>query len=154
MRRGGDAMTTPKQSILIMLVEDDEGHLLLIRENLRAGGIVNDVIEMHDGQQALDYLFRRGQYQDPAKSPRPGLILLDIKMPKVDGFSVLEHVKADPQLRLIPVLMLTSTDDQVEVNRCYTLGANSYVVKPIRYEEFQERVKALGLFLDIVRFPE
>jgi len=147
-------MTTPKQSIIIMLVEDDEGHLLLIRENLRAGGIVNDVIEMYDGQQALDYLFRRGQYQDPAKSPRPGLILLDIKMPKVDGFSVLEHVKADPQLRLIPVLMLTSTDDQAEVNRCYRLGANSYVVKPIRYEDFQERVKALGLFLDIVRFPE
>ncbi len=147
-------MTTPKQSIIIMLVEDDEGHLLLIRENLRAGGIVNDVIEMHDGQQALDYLFRRGQHQDPAKSPRPGLILLDIKMPKVDGFSVLEHVKADSQLRLIPVLMLTSTDDQAEVNRCYTLGANSYVVKPIRYEDFQARVKALGLFLDIVRFPE
>lgn len=145
---------TPKQSILIMLVEDDEGHQLLIRENLRSAGIVNDVVETQDGQQALDYLFRRGQHQDPAKSPRPGLILLDIKMPKVDGFMVLEKLKADPQLRLIPVLMLTSTDDQSEVNRCYTLGANGYVVKPIRYEEFQERVKALGLFLDIVRFPE
>ena len=147
-------MATPRQSILIMLVEDDEGHQLLIRENLRAGGIVNDIIEVRDGQQALDYLFRRGQYQDPAKSPRPGLILLDIKMPKMDGFSVLEKVKSNPQLRMIPVLMLTSTDDQVEVNRCYTLGANSYVVKLVRYEEFQERVKALGLFLDIVRFPE
>ena len=147
-------MATPKQSILIMLVEDDEGHQLLIRENLRAGGIVNDLVAMSDGQQALDYLFRRGQYQDPAKSLRPGLILLDIKMPKTDGFSVLEKVKADPQLRLIPVLMLTSTDDQVEINRSYALGANNYVVKPIRYEEFQERIKALGLFLDIVRFPE
>lgn len=147
-------MTTPRQSILIMLVEDDEGHQLLIRENLRAGGIVNDIIHMRNGQEALDYLFRRGQYQDPAKSPRPGLILLDIKMPKIDGFSVLEKIKTEPELRLIPVLMLTSTDDQLEVNRCYTLGANSYVVKPIRYEEFQDRVKALGLFLDIVRFPE
>ncbi len=144
----------PKQSVLIMLIEDDEGHRLLIRENLRSAGIVNDVVEMRDGQHALDYLTRRGQYQDPAKSPRPGLILLDIKMPKVDGFALLEKVKADPQLRAIPVLMLTSTDDQSEVNRCYTLGANSYVVKPIRYEEFQERVKALGLFLDIVRFPD
>lgn len=145
---------TTKHSILIMLVEDDDGHLLLIRENLRAAGIVNDMLEMHDGQQALDYLLRRGQYQDPAKSPRPGLILLDIKMPKMDGFAVLEKLKADPQLRTIPVLMLTSTDDQGEVNRCYKLGANSYVVKPIRYEEFQEHVKALGLFLDIVRLPE
>lgn len=147
-------MSTPKQSIYIMLVEDDEGHQLLIRENLRAGGIVNELIEMHDGQEALDYLFRRGKYQDPAKSPRPGLILLDIKMPKMDGFGVLEKIKSDPQLRMIPILMLTSTDDQVEVNRCYTLGANSYVVKPIRYEEFQDRVKSLGLFLDIVRFPD
>jgi len=147
-------MTTPRQSILIMLVEDDEGHQLLIRENLRASGIINDVIHLRNGQEALDYLCRRGQYQDPAKSPRPGLILLDIKMPKMDGFAVLEQVKADPQLRQIPVLMLTSTDDQLEVNRCYSLGANSYIVKPIRYEEFQAQVKALGLFLDIVRFPD
>ncbi|MBI3996349.1 MAG: response regulator [Candidatus Omnitrophica bacterium] len=147
-------MSTPKQSIYIMLVEDDEGHQLLIRENLRAGGIINELIEMRDGQEALDYLFRRGKYQDPAKSPRPGLILLDIKMPKMDGFGVLEKIKSDPQLRMIPILMLTSTDDQVEVNRCYALGANSYVVKPIRYEEFQDRVKSLGLFLDIVRFPD
>ena len=142
------------QSVTIMLVEDDDGHRLLIRENLRAGGVVNDLIEMRDGQQALDYLTRRGQYQDRAKSPRPGLILLDIKMPKADGFEVLKAIKSDPELRLIPVLMLTSTDDQLEVNRCYTLGANSYVVKPVRYEEFQERIRALGLYLDIVRFPE
>ena len=147
-------MGTLRQSVLIMLVEDDEGHQGLIKENLRAGGIVNDVVQMRDGQEALDYLMRRGQWQDPAKSPRPGLILLDIKMPKMDGFAVLEKVKADSQLRLIPVLMLTSTDDQVEINRCYTLGANSYVIKPVSYDAFQERVKALGLFLDIVQFPE
>src|SRR3989338_3281943 len=143
-----------KQSVTIMFGEDDDGHRLLIRENLRACGVVNDLIEMPDGQQALDYLTRRGQYQDRAKAPRPGLILLDIKMPKADGFAVLEHIKADPHLRLIPVLMLTSTDDQLEVNRCYQLGANTYVVKPVRYEEFQDRIKALGLFLDVVRFPE
>jgi len=147
-------MSVPKQTVSILLVEDDDGHRLLIRENLRAGGIVNEIIEMRDGQQALDYLLRRGQYQDAAKSPRPGLILLDIKMPKMDGFAVLERIKADPQLRLIPVLMLTSTDDQLEVNRCYALGVNNYVVKPVRYEEFQDRIKALGLFLEIVRFPE
>ncbi|MBI4597070.1 MAG: response regulator [Candidatus Omnitrophica bacterium] len=147
-------MTDEKQSIVILLVEDDEGHRLLIRENLRAGGIINDIIELTDGQQALDYLLRRGEYQDAGKSPKPGLILLDIKMPKLDGFSVLERVKTDPRLKLIPVLMLTSTDDQAEVNRCYKLGANSYIVKPIQYENFQERVRALGLFLDVVRFPD
>ena len=143
-----------KQSVTIMLVEDDDGHRLLIRENLRAGGVVNNLVEISDGQQAIDYLTRRGQYHDRTRFPKPGLILLDIKMPKADGFAVLERINADPELRLIPVLMLTSTDDQLEVNRCYTLGANSYVVKPVRYEEFQERIRALGLFLDIVRFPE
>ena len=147
-------MGSTKRSVMILLVDDDEGHRLLIRENLRAGGIVNDILELTDGVQAIDYLTRRGAYQDPAKSPRPGLILLDIKMPKADGFAVLEQIKADPQLRWIPVLMLTSTDDQMEVNRCYQLGANTYVVKPVRYEEFQNRIKALGLFLDIVRLPE
>ena len=147
-------MSTPKQSINIMLVDDDEGHLVLIRENLRAAGIVNDIIALQDGQQVLDYLFRRSAYRDEAKFPRPGLILLDIKMPKCDGYMVLEKVKADPALRTIPILMLTSTDDQTEVNRCYALGANNYIVKPIQYEQFQERIKALGLFLDIVRLPD
>ncbi len=147
-------MSAPRQSITILLAEDDEGHRLLIRENLRAGGIVNEIIEVRDGQEALDYLYHRGAYQDAAKFPRPGLLLLDIKMPKADGYAVLEKVKADPKLRLVPVLMLTSTDDQMEVNRCYALGASSYVVKPVQYEEFQTRIKALGLLLDIVRFPE
>ena len=147
-------MRTLRQSVMIMLVDDDDGHRLLIRENLRVGGIVNEIIEMPTGQQALDYLNRRDQYHDPAKSPRPGLILLDIKMPTMDGFTVLEKIKSDPQVRLIPVMMLTSTDDQVEVNRCYALGANTYIVKPVRYDEFQDRIKALGLFLDVVRLPE
>ena len=147
-------MKAMKQSVVIMLVDDDPGHRLLVRENLRAGGILNELIEFPDGQQALDYLLRRGVHRDPKTSPRPGLILLDIKMPRVDGFKVLEIIKADPQLRWIPILMLTSTDDQVEINRCYTLGASSYIVKPIHYEEFQERIRALGMFLEIVRLPE
>ena len=138
----------------ILLVDDDAGHLLLIRENLRAGGVMNDLIELPDGQEALDYLYRRGQYAEAAASPRPGLILLDIKMPRVDGYAFLEQVKADAELQRIPILMLTSTDDQAEINRCYTLGANSYLVKPVRYEEFQQRMKALGLFLTAARFPE
>ena len=147
-------MTPQTHSILIMLVEDDTGHCLLIRENLRASGIVNEIVEVHDGEEALDYLYSRGAYAGSAKTTRPGLILLDIKMPKMDGLTLLERVKADPQLRSIPVLMLTSTDDQVEVNRCYALGANSYIVKPVQYDEFQAKVKALGLYLDIVRFPD
>lgn len=140
-------------SIPIMLVEDDAGHLLLIRENLRSAGVINDIIEMRNGQEALDYLSHRGAYREAAHDPPPGLILLDIKMPVVDGFAFLEQVKADPRLRGIPVLMMTSTDDPLEINRSYRLGASGYIVKPVRYEEFQQRVQALGLFLDMVRFP-
>ena len=142
-----------RPSVPIMLVEDDEGHLLLIRENLRSAGVINDIIEMHNGQEALDYLSHRGAYREAAHDPLPGLILLDIKMPIVDGFAFLEQVKADPRLRGIPVLMMTSTDDPREINRSYRLGASGYIVKPVRYEEFQQRVQALGLFLDMVRFP-
>jgi CheY-like chemotaxis protein len=136
----------------IMLVEDDQGHRLLIRESLRLAGFTHHLIEMEDGQQALDYLFGRGAYS-AGSLPRPGLIILDIKMPKKDGFAVLKAVKEDSQLRLIPVLVLTSTDDQDEVDRCYDFGACSYMVKPVRPEAFQEQVRSLGLFLEIVRLP-
>lgn len=146
-------MGTLMPTIPLMLVDDDEGHLVLIRENLRAAGVMNEILEMHDGQEALEYLSHRGAYREAAKFPLPALILLDIKMPTVDGFAFLEKVKADPALRSIPVLMMTSTDDPLEINRSYRLGASGYIVKPVRYEEFQERVRALGLFLDMVRFP-
>jgi CheY-like chemotaxis protein len=147
-------MDAPKQPVVIMLVDDDEGHRLLIKESFRSGGMLNQIVEMPDGQEALDYLFRRGERQDPVRFPKPGLILLDIKMPKVSGYAVLEQLKADRALRAIPVIMLTSADDQVEVNRCYALGASSYIVKPVGYEEFERRVRALGLYLDIVKLPD
>lgn len=146
-------MITPRLSAPILLVEDNEGHRFLIREQLRAGGLANELVELPDGQAALDYLYRRGAYRSAARARRPGLILLDINMPKVDGFAVLEQVKRTPALQVIPIFMLTSTDDQREINRCYALGANSYIVKPIRSEQFQARMQALGTFLGIARFP-
>ena len=149
-------METMRPQDAILIVEDDEGQLLLIKENLRASGILNDIVETHDGQEALDYLYHRGAYQAvpaSAEAPKPGLILLDIKMPKVDGYAVLQQLRADPNFRTIPVIMLTSTDDQAEINRCYALGANGYLVKPLRYNEFQERIKMLGVYLDSLRLP-
>ena len=147
-------MECDKRSVIVLLIEDDAGHRLLIKESLRAGGIVNEIVEVENGQEALDYLSRRSKYEDPARSPRPGLILLDVNLPKVNGFGVLEQIKADPVLRFIPVIMLTSTDSQTEINRSYQLGASSYIVKPVSFEGFQDRVKKLGLFLDIVRLPQ
>jgi DNA-binding response OmpR family regulator len=145
-------MNAPHQAVTILLVEDDDGHRLLIRESLRAAGIINELVEVGDGQQALDYLARCEP--NGCGAARPGLILLDIKLPKQDGFSVLAAIKRQNHLRMIPVLMLTSTDDQSEINRCYELGASSYIVKPVQYDAFQARVKALGLFLEIVRLPQ
>ena len=126
----------------IIIVEDDPMILEIYQKKFADAGF--EVFPVETAEQALHV----------AKREKVDAVMTDLIMPKMDGFAVLEKVKADPQLRLIPVLMLTSTDDQVEINRCYALGANSYVIKPISYDAFQERVKALGLFLDIVRFPE
>ena len=145
---------TPKTVPIILLVDDDAGHRVLIKENLAAGGTKAKVMEVGDGQEGLDYLFRRGKFRDPDKSPRPSLILLDVKMPKADGYVVLQRVKSDPTLGRIPIIMLTSTDDQMEINQCYALGANGCIVKPVDYEALQQRVKALGAFLKYLRVPE
>lgn len=143
----------PRQSVVIMLVEDDEGHAILIKDSLRSAHIINEMYHVKDGEEALDFLYRRGKYlsQD---LPKPGLILLDIKLPKLDGYAVLQQLKQNEQFKNIPVIMLTSTEDQMEINRSYDLGANGYVIKPVDYQAFQERIKNLGLFLDIVSLPD
>lgn len=135
----------------ILLVEDDEGHALLVQENLRKNGIVNKIFTVADGAAALDFLYRRGEH---LSAPHPRLILLDLNLPKVDGFEVLRQVKGDPRLKTIPVIILTSTEDQREIDRSYKLGANNYITKPVDYQQFQERVHSLGLFLEIVSYPE
>ena len=140
-------------SIKILLVEDNEGHAVLIKDNLREGRIANEIIDARDGQEALDYLFRVGKYENLKGTPLPGLILLDINLPRVDGYGVLQQLKADERLKHIPVIMLTSTDDPTEVSRCYNLGAASYITKPVPYDALQERVRTLGLFLEIVTLP-
>jgi len=143
-----------KSSIIILLVEDDEGHAILVKENLRAARIINELYHVKDGQEALDFLTHKGAYTDAKNAPKPGLMLLDIKLPKMDGYAVLERVKKEEALKSIPVIMLTSTEDQMEINRSYDLGANGYVIKPVEYHAFQERIKNLGLFLDIVSLPD
>jgi CheY-like chemotaxis protein len=143
-----------KKSVNILIVEDDPGHQVLIEDNLKKAGIINQIFKARDGQQALDFVFHQGEYKDEKKSPTPGLILLDISMPKVDGFEVLEKLKKDEKLKKIPVIMLTTTDSQKEIDRSYQLGANSYITKPVDFGHFREMIKNLGMFLDIVSFPE
>jgi CheY-like chemotaxis protein len=140
------------ERLLILLAEDDDGHASLIRRNLKRAGVINDVIRVNDGQEALDYLnnLRR---QTTAEAHVPLLMLLDINMPRVSGLEVLRDVKADPRTSLIPVIMLTTTDDPREVHRCYEAGCSVYLTKPVQYEQFVEAIKRLGLFLEIIKAP-
>ena len=141
------------QDTTILLVEDDPGHARLIEKNLRRSNVTNGVIKASNGQQALDYLFSEGQYAGTERAS-PLLVLLDLNMPVLDGYQVLERMKSDERTRHIPVIMLTTTDDTREVSRCYDLGCSVYVTKPVDYEQFTLAIRNLGLFLSIVTVPD
>ena len=141
-----------KKDLIILMAEDDEGHAYLVKQNLQDAGIVNDIIHVTDGQEALDFIRSDGDHRNRIPNG-PLLLLLDINMPRVDGVEVLRQLKAYPLTAQIPVIMLTTTDDPREVKRCYDLGCSSYVTKPIIYEKFVEAVRRLGLFLSIVEVP-
>ena len=132
----------------ILIVDDDEGHALLIRENLEAAGLSNRIRHFRDGQAILDFFFK--------DRPTPGdafLVLLDIRMPKVDGIEVLRRIKSDPNLRRLPVIMLTTTDDSREIARCHELGCNVYMQKPVDYDRFSEAIRRLGGFVPFLQIP-
>jgi CheY-like chemotaxis protein len=147
-------MNDERKAVTILLVEDDDGHARLLEKNLRRGGVINQLVRVADGQEAVDYVSRVGPYHDTATYPDPSIVLLDVRMPRLDGFEVLMHFKKHPLLMKIPVIMLTSTDNQVEINRAYELGANGYVVKPVGVEPFIDRVLKLGMFIEVIEFPE
>ena len=141
------------KDVVILVAEDDEGHAGLIRKNMTRAGIVNEILLFKDGQEILDFLFRRGEGEHRRNSGSY-MLLLDIRMPKVDGVQVLEEVKADPELRKLPVIMITTTDDPHEVQRCHNLGCSNYITKPINYDNFVSVIRQLGLFLSVVQVPE
>jgi CheY-like chemotaxis protein len=134
------------QKVTILLVEDDPGHARLIEKNLRRANIMNDIVHAYDGQQAIDYLFGNGR-------PSALLVLLDLNMPVLDGYQVLTRMKTDERTKRIPVVILTTTDDPREVVRCYDLGCNVYITKPVDYEHFSEAIRKLGLFLMVMMIP-
>jgi CheY-like chemotaxis protein len=138
--------------VVILIAEDDDGHAELIKEHLEDTGLRNPIIRFRDGQETLDFLFQK----NPAQARRNDthyLLLLDIRMPKVDGESVLRQVKAHPELKNLPVIMLTTTDDPREVKKCYDLGCNCYITKPVEFRQFAETLKRLGLFILVIRMP-
>ena len=138
------------ESVNIVVVEDDDGHATLIERNLRRAGLTNPVVRLRDGQEAIDYFFS-GADTPAAPNTADSVLLLDINMPRVDGIDVLRRLKADARTARIPTIMLTTTDDPREIERCYQLGCNVYITKPVEYDAFMEAIRRLGFFLQIVR---
>ncbi len=141
------------KEVVILVADDDAGHARLIEKNLVRAGLKNEVLRFEDGQEILDFLFG----WDVVRKHTPEtsyLLLLDIRMPKVDGVEVLRQVKGHAELCKIPVIMLTTTDDPREVERCHAIGCSNYIVKPVDYEKFAEAIKQLGLFIALVEIPK
>ena len=132
--------------IRVLLAEDNLDDVMITKKAFKEAGIINRLFIVRDGEEALDFLHRRGSYQNASESPRPGLILLDINMPKVNGLEVLKQIKNDSILRTIPVVMLTSSKRDEDVVRGYDSGCNSFLQKPVEFEKFVDMVKQMGLY--------
>jgi CheY-like chemotaxis protein len=139
------------RSVSIIMIEDDEGHARLIEKNIRRAGILNDITHFTDGTTALGFLFNA---PDGPALNGPALVLLDLNLPDMSGIDILARIKADDVLRRTPVVVLTTTDDKVEIQRCYDLGCNVYITKPVDYESFAQAIRQLGLFLSVIQVPE
>jgi CheY-like chemotaxis protein len=142
----------PLEGVTILVVEDDDGHAELIRLHLVESGLENPVLRFKDGQAILDFLYQRGSGLK-RNEENTYVVLLDIRLPKVDGTEVLRQIKNDKTLKTIPVIILTTTDDTQEIEKCYALGCNSYVTKPVEFGAFSEAINRLGNFLMIAQFP-
>ena len=143
------------EPISILLVEDDPAHAEIVRRNLADFRVANRIHHVADGQAALDYLFHQGAYADPETSPRPHLVLLDLRLPKVDGQEVLRRIKEDADLRRIPTVVLTTSAAELDMVRAYSHGAGSYLVKPVGFEQFSRLMEAFGFYwLAWNQFPD
>jgi CheY-like chemotaxis protein len=139
-------MTTAPEAKLavILLVEDDKGDQELVRRSLQKGKIRNELHIVEDGEQALDYLLRRGAFSDPALAPRPDLVLLDLNLPRVDGRKVLEEIRSRDELRRLVVVIMTTSKQEQDIVRSYEIGVNSYITKPFDFQQFCEIVQEVG----------
>lgn len=134
------------EPIVILLAEDDPAHAEIIRRTMDILRIVNRLEHVNDGQQALDYLYRRERYADPEVAPRPGLILLDLRMPRIDGLDVLRQIKSDADLTRIPTVILTTSSAETDMAKAYEAHANSYLVKPVDFDKFTRMMEAVGFY--------
>lgn len=138
--------------VKIVMIEDDVGHARLIEKNIRRAGIRNEILSFPDGNSAEAFLFGRAETAE--KKERALLVLLDLNLPDMSGVDILKRLKQDAALKRVPVVVLTTTDDQREIERCYGLGCNVYMTKPVDYEKFAHAIRQLGLFLSVIQIPD
>jgi CheY-like chemotaxis protein len=141
------------QQVTIAMIEDDEGHARLIEKNLRRAGVRNEIVPLKDGASAITFLFG-SDGSGLVNKGRALLILLDLNLPDMSGIDVLKRIKENEHLKVSPVVVLTTTDDKSEIQRCYDLGCNIYITKPVNYESFANAIQQLGLFVYVVQVPE
>ena len=139
--------------VTILMIEDDTGHARLIEKNIRRAGVGNPILHLADGTSAIEFLFGP-EALDRRAEHAPLMILLDLNLPDMSGADILRRVKNDEALRRAPVIVLTTTDDKTEIDRCYDLGCNVYITKPLIYQNFAEAIRQLGLFLSVIQIPE
>lgn len=140
--------------VTLVLIEDDPGHARLIEKNVRRAGVGNLLLHFADGTSALEWLFGPEQNEQQREQRGAILVLLDLNLPDMNGLDILARIKADEMMRRAPVVVLTTTDDKAEIQRCYDLGCNVYITKPVEYEGFAAAIRQLGLFLAVVQVPE
>jgi len=147
-------MNSAAQPIVILIADDDADDRLLTQDAMSEARVINELHFVEDGQELMDYLYQRGRYAEPSSAPRPGLILLDLNMPKKDGREALKEIKADPDLRRIPVVVLTTSKAEEDIFRSYDLGASSFITKPVTFEGLVELMKAMGQYwIEFVELP-
>jgi len=134
------------EPIHILFIEDDPAHAEITIRNFKKNRIGNNITHLSDGQQAVDYLFHKGAYADPETSPTPHLILMDLRLPKVDGLEILEKIRASKTLRCIPTIILTTSEAEVDITKAYDFNVNSYLVKPLDVEKFSKMIEAFGFY--------
>jgi CheY-like chemotaxis protein len=145
-------MMAAGKEVTIIMVEDDEGHARLIEKNIRRAGVSNPIVPFTNGTSALDFLLGKDRSGEESIN-RYVLILLDLNLPDMSGVDILEKVKSNPHTKRLPVVILTTTDDEREIQRCYDLGANVYITKPVDYESFANAIRQLGLFFSVMQVP-
>lgn len=145
-------MKAAAKEVTIVMVEDDEGHARLIEKNVRRAGVNNEIVPFTDGNSALDFILGSDR-TGVSTQDRHLLILLDLNLPDMSGIDILEKVKSNPHAKRLPVVILTTTDDEREIQRCYDLGANVYITKPVDYDSFANAIRQLGLFFSVMQVP-